>query len=382
MVRPGGLKKKLGVWIRPRVTLVGMKLFAFASLLLLSSGTLSFAQGGFPRASPQESRLVGDRLRAMEQAVQDGKFVKIGSVLIAQGGKLVYERYFEGDAATLRDTRSATKSITAILVGIAIDEHKLSGVAAPVLQFFPDRRLQNPDPRKEKITLEDFLTMSSPLECDDWNDFSRGNEERMYPMEDWVQFTLDLPIRGYMKVPGETAPKYGRRFSYCTAGAFMISPILQAATGVPADQYAQKKLFDPLGIQDAHWVYSPLGLPQTGGGLRLSSIDLLKIADMCRNDGVWMGKRIVSAGWVRASIAPHVQIDDKTEYGYFWWLKTFTASGKPYPAYFMSGNGGNKVVIVPGLKTSVVITSTNYNARGMHQQTETLLTDYVLPAVQ
>jgi CubicO group peptidase (beta-lactamase class C family) len=366
---------------RSRVVLV-MQLFALGSLLLLSFGTLAWAQGGLPRAGTRVSQSIADRLGALEQAVHDGKFVKVGSVLIAQDGKLVYERYFDGDASTLRDTRSATKSITDILVGIAIDDHKLSGVSAPVLQFFPGRRHLNPDPRKERITLEDFLTMSSPLECDDWNDFSRGNEEHMYPMEDWVQFTLDLPIRGYMKVPGETPPKYGRRFSYCTAGASLMSPILQAATGVPADQYAQKKLFDPLAIQDAQWVYSPLGLPQTGGGLRLSSVDLMKIAELYRNQGVWMGKRIVSTDWVSASVAPHVQIDDQTEYGYFWWLKTFIAGGKPYPAYFMSGNGGNKVVIVPDLKTSVVITSKNYDARGMHQQTETLLTDYVLPAVQ
>jgi CubicO group peptidase (beta-lactamase class C family) len=355
----------------------GAKLLCF----LLLPGALT-SGSDLPRATTQESQVVADRMRSLEQDVHDGKFVKIGSVLIARDGKLVYEHYFEGDAGTLRDTRSATKSITDILVGIAIDEHKLHGVAAPVLQFFPDRRPENPDSRKDKITIEDFLTMSSPLECDDWNDFSRGNEERMYTTEDWVRFTLDLPIRGYMKVPGAAAPKYGRRFSYCTAGAFMMSPILKAATSMDVDEYAQKKLFDPLGFQGAKWVYSPLGLAQTGGGLRLASIDLLKVAELYRNDGVWMGRRIVSADWVHASIAPHAQIDDQTEYGYFWWLKTFTAHGKAYPAYFMSGNGGNKVVVVPDLKTSVVITSTNYSTRGMHEQTEKILTDYALPAVQ
>jgi len=352
----------------------------FPCLLLLSS--LSFAQSGLAHARPEETQVVSGRLHALEQDIHDGKFVKIGSVLIARDGQLVYEHYFAGDAATLRDTRSATKSITDILVGIAIDEHKLSGVSAPVMQFFRHRRMQNPDPRKDKITIEDFLTMSSALECDDWNDFSRGNEERMYLTEDWVQFALDLPIGGHMRVPGETAPKYGRRFSYCTAGAFMMSPILKAATGTDADKYAQAKLFDPLGIQDAQWVYSPLGIPQTGGGLRLASLDLLKIAELYRNDGMWMGKRIVSTAWVRASTTAHAQVDDTSEYGYFWWIKTFTANGKRYPAYFMSGNGGNKVVIVPDLKASVVITSTNYGTRGMHEQTEKILTDYALPAIQ
>lgn len=153
---------------------------------------------------------VQSQLPAMEQAVQSGQFKKIGSILIEQDGHIAYEHYFEGDASSLRDTRSATKTITSLLVGIAIDEHKIASVSVPLLSFFPGRTVQNPDPRKVKTTLEDLLTMSSSLECDDWNDFSRGNEERMYLVEDWAQFALDLPIRGVMHNPGEKPPKFGR----------------------------------------------------------------------------------------------------------------------------------------------------------------------------
>src|SRR5204862_6856542 len=165
------------------------------------------------------------------------------------------------DASTLRDTRSATKSITNILVGIAIGQKKLSGVDARVLALLPERarKMQTPDPRKYKITVEDFLTMSSPLECDDWNDASRGNEERMYLVEDWAQFILDLPIRGRMHVGEQVAdPPSGRHFSYCTGGVFTLSEVLANATAMRTDRYAQAKLFGPLGITRADWVYSPL----------------------------------------------------------------------------------------------------------------------------
>lgn len=305
-------------------------------------------------------------------------------MLIARHGKLVYESYFDGDAATLRDTRSATKSITDILVGIAIDEHKLSGVDAKILALLPERarRVQNPDPRKTAITVEDFLTMSSPLECDDWNDASRGNEERMYLVEDWAQFILDLPIRGHMGVGEQPeTPPYGRYFSYCTGGVFTLSEVLQNATGVRADRYGNDKLFHPLGITKVEWVYSPMNVPQTGGGLRLTSRELLKIAQLYLNGGQWQGKRIVSEEWVQRSTRPHARIDETTEYGYLWWLKSFKSGEKIYPAYFMSGNGGNKVVAIPTLDMAVVITSTNYNTHGMHEQTEKTLTDYVLAAV-
>jgi len=344
------------------------------------------AQGeGWVLSNPGSAGLSVEPLAAMEKSVRGGDFKKIGSILIARHGKLVYEAYFDGDASTLRDTRSATKSITDILVGIAIGEKKLGGVEARVLQFLPERarKMQNPDPRKAKITVEDFLTMSSPLECDDWNDASRGNEERMYLVEDWTQFILDLPERGRMHLGEQVeAPSYGRYFSYCTGGVFTLSEVLEKATGMRTDRYAQEKLFGPLGITDAVWVYSPLNIPQTGGGLRMNSRDLLKIAELYRAGGEWHGKRIVDEAWVKASTRPHARIDDETEYGYLWWLKTFKARDKSYPAFFMSGNGGNKIVVFPGLDMSVVLTSTNFNTKGMHQQTEQLLTDYILRAVE
>jgi CubicO group peptidase (beta-lactamase class C family) len=113
---------------------------------------------GWPTSSTGETGVSDARLRSLDAAIRSEEFKKIGSVLIARHGKLVYERYFDGDATTLRDTRSATKSITDILIGIAIDEHKLSGVDAQVLALLPEhaRRVQNPDPRKTAITVEDF----------------------------------------------------------------------------------------------------------------------------------------------------------------------------------------------------------------------------------
>jgi len=339
---------------------------------------------GWSTATLESAGLSTKSLTDMESAIRAGEFKKIGSVLIARHGKLVYESYFDGDASTLRDTRSATKSITDALVGIAISEKRLSGVDARVLPLLPEHahKLQNPDPRKDKITVEDFLTMSSPLECDDWNDASRGNEERMYVIEDWAQFILDLPIRGKMHL-GEMVdpPPYGRYFSYCTGGVFTLSEVLQKVTGTRTDRYAQEKFFGPLGITDAEWVYSPLNIPQTGGGLRLTSRELLKIADLYRSGGQWQGKQIVDKSWVSTSIRPHARIDDETEYGYLWWLKSFKSGGKVHTAYFMSGNGGNKVAVFPELDMEVVLTSTNYNTRGMHEQTDKLLTDYILAAV-
>ena len=358
-----------------------MALFLWPLLALSQSQA---AGDGWSRTNAGEVGLSQAKLDAMTAAIRAEQFKKIGSVLIARQGKLVYEEYFDGDADTLRDTRSATKSITSALVGLAIQEKKLSGVGEPVLSLLPQRagRVQNRDPRKSRITVEDFLTMSSPLECDDWNDASRGNEERMYLVEDWAQFILDLPIRGRMHL-GERPdpPPYGRNFSYCTGGVFVLSEVLQKTAGMRTDRFAQQELFAPLGITNVQWVYSPLDIPQTGGGLRLRSRDLLKIGQLYLNGGRWQRRQILSEEWVRNSTRPHARIDDSTDYGYLWWLKSFKSMNQEYPSFFMSGNGGNKVVVVPKLDLVAVITSTNYNTRGMHEQTEKLLTDYILAAV-
>jgi len=336
---------------------------------------------GWPTTNAASAGLDHVTLSRMEQAITAGEFKKITSILIARHGKLAYEAYFEGSADSLRDTRSATKSITSMLAGIALDQHLLPGLDAKVLSYFQEKQpLANPDARKAAITVEDLLTMSSLMECDDWNDYSRGNEERMYLIEDWVKFFLDLPIKGFP--PWKTKPQdspYGRSFSYCTAGITTTGGIMEKATHMKLADFAAKNLFGPLGIQHVQWAYSPLGLAQGGGGLQLESRDLLKLGQFYLNGGGWNGTRIVSESWVKSSTTPHVQIDDQTKYGYLWWLKDFRVGDRAYSAYFMSGNGGNKVAVFPQLDMVVVITSTNFNTKGMHEQTERLLTEYILP---
>lgn len=322
-------------------------------------------------------------LAEMDAAIRKGDFKQITSVLVSQDGKLLHETYFDSDGeAGLRNTRSVGKSVTGMLVGIAIAQGKLT-VDTPVFGFFPEKHpLRYPDPRKEKITVEDFLTMSSVLECDDQNQFSRGNEEAMYLLEDWTQFALDLPVRGFpdwVRKPKDSP--YGRSFSYCTAGPTMLGPVLERATGEKVDQFAARTLFAPLGITQLKWQYTPTGPAMTGGGLALRSRDLLKLGELYLNGGVWEGKQVVPAQWVKQSLAPHAQVDESTNYGYFWWLKNFTQDGKTNSVAMMSGSGGNKVVLIPALRAVVVITTTNFQVRQPHAISEKLLTDYVFTAL-
>lgn len=320
---------------------------------------------------------------AVTAAIRAGTYQQVTSVLVERGGKLVYEQYFDdGGAEALRNTRSATKTITGMLVGAAVDRGLLTSQSR-ILSYFPDRQpLQNPDPRKAQITVEDFLTMSSLLECDDENSFSRGNEERMYLVEDWVRFALDLPIKGFPDwQPKPAQSPYGRAWSYCTAGPTTLGAVLERATKQSVPAFAQATLFGPLGVTTAKWQSQPLGTAMTGGGLELTSRDLMKFGQLYLDGGRWAGRQVISQDWVRRSVTPHANAREDTDYGYLWWLQTFHIGDRAVKTWGMYGTGGNKLYVLPDQEAVVVVTTTNYSVSGAGALTDKLFTTLIVPAL-
>ena len=332
-----------------------------------------------------ENELISNPIiKKMDSLISSNSFKSISSVVIAHNGKIVFENYYnDNNSDTKHNTRSATKTITGTLIGTLIKEGSIKSVNENASKFSKVKNLQNSDNRKDKITIEDLLTMSSILECDDWNQNSRGQEERMYIIEDWVKFYWDLPIKGFPE--WATKPKdskYGRSFSYCTAGVVVLGDIINNVSG-SLEKYADKALFAKLGITDYHWQITPTGLPMTGGGLGLKSRDLLKIGQLYLNNGKWNNEQIISEEFVKNSTEPHAEVGMfDYEYGYLWWLSEFGKDQKE-KAYFMSGTGGNKIAVFPGLDLVVVLTSTYFNG-GMesHNQTTKLLDEYIVPEIK
>jgi CubicO group peptidase (beta-lactamase class C family) len=356
---------------------------AIAAALAVS--TAAAADPQWTSASPSSQGASAEGLSALDAAVRAGTYQKITSVLIARRGRLIHETYFDdGGADRRRNTRSVTKTVTAMLVGAAIAQGDIANADAPVMPFIGAYGpFDRPDPRKGAITIEDLLTMSSLLECDDENQFSSGHEERMYLIEDWVNFAFGLPIRGFPGWIAKPADQpYGRAFSYCTAGATTLGAVVQSAARQPLPDFARRALFDPLGIERPEWQMSPTGLAQGGGGLGLRSRDLLALGQLLLNGGRWEGRQVLPQAWVGAMTSPHARVDaQRGDYGYLTWLPTYTVAGKPHAAWAMSGSGGNKVVVVPDLDAVVVVTTENFRVRNSHSLTDGLIADHALKAL-
>lgn len=333
---------------------------------------------------PSDAGLSEEKLGELGRAIERGELERIRGVVVVRDGKLAWEGYFNGASASEKtNVRSASKTILSALVGIAISRGELSGVDARVLELMPRyRHHANPDGRKEEITVEDLLTMSSLLECDDNNSFSRGNEERMYLVEDWPQFYFDLPLRGFPAWrPKPADSPYGRSWSYCTAGSVALGAALQGVVGMRLDLYAAEHLFGPMGVTDIDWQMTPSGRAMTGGGVAWRARDMARFGQLYLDRGVWAGSRLLDESWVEASFERRAVTNSDSAYGYLWWIEEIEAAAGPVTAWSASGNGGNKIYVLPDRRLVVAITSTNYGRRGMHEQSMRILSEFVLGGI-
>ena len=219
------------------------------------------------------------------------KDIHLHSLLIIRNGYLVTEAYFEPyDQATYHQMASMTKSVTGILVGMAIDKGNIKSADQQLLSFFPERTVANLDAKKQAIALKHLLSLTCGLSCMD----KLGSDQEVQQSKDWVQFMLDLPM---LETPGA-------HFSYCTGAVHLLSAIIQETTGMTARDFANEQLFKPLGIAQvplARWGSDPQGITTGGFGLQLQPRDMAKLGYLYLNQGKWADRQIVSSDWVTLS---------------------------------------------------------------------------------
>lgn len=365
-------------------------------LLLLTAGPVSAQShrsgGPWPRATPAAVGLDPAVLSQLDADFKAGKYGYVDGMLIIRHGKLVYDRSYPHDYDSLYRTeartagalnahdpsgqynyfnpwwhpfyrrgdlhslQSVTKTITSVIIGIAVGRGEFPSIDTPVVQFFDTTRIANLNDRKRQMTIRHLLTMTTGL---DWNeelpyDDPNNSSSIMEASWDWVQYTIDRPMR---EEPGSV-------FAYSSGATQLLSHIFRVATGRDIEEYASRHLFTPLGIEHWFWKRTPTGLPDTEGGLYLEIHDLAKIPFFFLKNGVWAGKQLVPTAWVAASVTPAVSVtgsrgaDGDVQYGLLWWLYSDRDSDRPY-AWAGSGFGGQRPIVFPEYDLVAVFTGWN-----------------------
>lgn len=292
----------------------------------------------------------------------------VRSLLIQENGKLLFEEYFDGQPASrAMNTKSASKSIISLLVGIAIDNGFIKGKGKQIHQYFPEYFEKITDPKKRTITIEDLLTMRSGLETTSFHNYGRW-----VVSDDWVAFTLNQPM---VDTPGDD-------MEYSTGSSHLLSVIVEKASGMSTKAFAQKYLFEPLDIEPGGWQQDPQGYYFGGNNLALKPVDMLKIGQMVLNGGTYQGKRIVSQEWLSQSFQTYTRSNyNPYDYGYMWWNRAVGG----HKVFFAWGYGGQYIFIIPALDAVVVLTSSLQNAdqsRSYKRPVFDLLRNSIIPYIE
>lgn len=330
---------------------------------------------GWPVSSLDAQGIDTAKIENFIEKARNRDFDWVHSVHIVRNGKLVLEAFlYRSFINQLHEIQSCTKSFTSTLVGIAIDKGLISSVDVPLFDFFPDY-LHLCDPGKEKIKLYHTLTMSMGLEWNEWEVSYVDPRNDNYIIRYGGDFLRHLLGKPLVYEPGSF-------WYYNSGGSMALGAIIYRVSGMHADQFAEKYLFEPLGIEDYNWWYIDEGYPHTGGGLEMHQRDMAKLGQLYLDKGVWQGQRILSRQWVEQATQNRIDSHHggwQTGYGYQWWTYTFSVQGSPVDTFFASGAGGQFIFVMPSLKLVVVLTQGVYFT---DTKTTEIMEDYILPAVK
>lgn len=344
---------------------------------------------GWDTASLGSVGLDANLIQQLSERISDNAYQNIHSVLIIKNGKLVVEEYFPGRNSagqnqtftrdTLNEMKSATKSVNSILVGIAIDQHKISVVDEKISTFFPEYSDVFTNKEKNGICLKHLLSMTAGFSWDEWTypyTSPLNDAAMMASKADFFRYVLEKPLA--------TTP--GAKFTYNSGISLMLGEIVHKASGLPADKFAERYLFGPLGITKYYWQKAPNGVVNTLGGLWLRPRDMAKIGQLMLDGGRWKGKQIVSDEWVKESTKLHVDAGQLPTwfladgYGYQWWLGSFHVHDQVVESYSARGQGGQFIIVFPNLQMVAVFTG--WNDSTLLGQPLDMMRRYILPAIE
>jgi CubicO group peptidase (beta-lactamase class C family) len=333
-------------------------------------------EDGWATSSLRKESVDTEKISELMRNILDGneEVKNVHSVLLVKNGKLVLDEYFYGNHRNgLHPIASDTKSVTSILVGIAVDRKQIHDLNQMLYEIFPEYTGTQWIDQKYQITLKHTLTMTGGLDWDEWTHpywDARNSSFKLERSDSWIEYILNRETK---KSPGKT-------FTYNSGLSILLGEIIRKSTGMYADKFAEKYFLGPLGISEYDWYRHGDGTIQTGGGLRLRPRDMAKIGYMMLKNGNWKGKQIVSQKWAQESTKAQVSAG-RYGYGYQWWRGKTIENNQIIDSYWAWGLGGQFIFVFPAMDLVVVFNGKVWKNPGNSKRAFNMLTKYVIPAV-
>lgn len=283
----------------------------------------------------------GQSLPSLEAAATAAASLpRLKSLLVSHQGSLVLERYYHGArAGQLANIKSASKSVIAALVGIAIAKGHIKSAGQPIADYFPELA-KDPEPKKREITIDDLLTMRSGLDSTSGRQYGAWVRSR-----NWVRYALARPL----------IDEPGTRVEYSTGTSHLLSAILTKATQKSTWQFAQEELAKPLGFNLARWPQDPQGIYFGGNDMLMTPRQMVAFGELYERGGRVGERQLIPKEWVEKADdgVGRSRWGSDREYGYGFWVRDFAG----HQSYYAWGYGGQFIFIIPSLDLVVVTTS-------------------------
>jgi CubicO group peptidase (beta-lactamase class C family) len=325
-----------------------MRILILSALILIS---LNLKSQSIQASDLDSAIATADRLIATNPRVF---FRNVESLIVSYDGLTRFEKYYNGiHRDSLHHVQSQTKSIVSLLLGIAIDKGFVKSEDELVSIYFPGN-FSPAGSIKSELRIKDLLTMSAGFEWEEMIplDDPENDNINMFNSGDYLEYILSKPVSDSL---------HGQ-FRYNSGCPMIIAGIIEKASKMRLDRFAEKYLFNPLGIDDYRWIKDLTGFCHAGGGLHIKPADMMKIGLLVMNQGSWNNQQIISEKWISKLVHPYIATNlGNSEYGYFWWINEYALSqGRTVTVVSAEGAGGQKLYIFPDYKLVIAFTERNY----------------------
>jgi|GEM_PF-976825 len=338
------------------------------------SPTHSIATGRTNVTTPEAVGVSTTKLQELTKAVQADANSTLDAMLVYRTGKLLYEQYYNGYSGNaLHKLSGVSRSITALLTGIALQDSLLEDMHEPISSYLNVPK----DSEQAAITLHHLMTMSSGLACNDWSRTAFSNRTKMLREKDWVGY--------YWRVIMADQP--GTSWSECGGNGVLLAAVLEQVSQMRFRDYLNQKLLQPLGVAEFLIEHDAFGDADGGSGISLSAYGLAKVGQLLLDSGELhhsdgSSSKLIPEEWIQTIWEEQFDLGEEAQssYGYFWWTKTMPHKEGSVQVHYAAGMGGQYLMIIPELEMVCIFLATDELNKRLGKPFE-LLQNYILPAV-